>query len=157
MSLKIGDKAPSFSLPDQHGKNHSLADYAGSWLLIYFYPKDATPGCTIEACAFRDDHEAAMQAGINVVGVSTDSVASHAKFAAKQRLPFTLLADIDKSMVNDYGVWTKKKFMGREYLGTMRHSFLVDPDGRIAKIYEQVKPAAHAKEVVADVTGMESR
>lgn len=98
-----------------------------------------------------------MQAGINVVGVSTDSVASHAKFAAKQRLPFTLLADIDKSMVNDYGVWTKKKFMGREYLGTMRHSFLVDPDGRIAKIYEQVKPAAHAKEVVADVTGMESR
>lgn len=154
MSLEIGAKAPSFSLPDQDGKIHKLSDYSGKWLLLYFYPKDATPGCTIEACSFRDSFQATREAGIAVVGVSVDSVASHAKFATRHKLPFTLLADQEKKMVEAYGVWGKKKFMGREYLGTSRNSFLIRPDGKIAKIYENVKPASHAQEVIADVSTM---
>ena len=148
--LKPGDKAPEFALPDQDGKLHSLADYKGRSVLLYFYPKDDTPGCTTEACTIRDNIGAFEKGKIAVLGVSTDSVKSHGKFAKKYRLPFTLLADEDKKVVEAYGVWGKKKFMGREYLGTRRWSFLIGPDGRIVKVYESVKPAAHADEVLAD-------
>ncbi len=154
MPLTVGQKAPPFTLLDQKGDTHTLADYAGAWVLLYFYPKDDTPGCTKEACAFRDHFPAFKKLEATVFGISVDSVKSHAKFAEKFTLPFTLLADPEKTMVNAYGVWGKKKFMGREYLGTMRTSFLIDPKGTIAKIYDQVKPELHAEEVVADLKKM---
>ena len=140
-------KAPDFTLPDQTGKEHSLSDYTGRWVLLYFYPKDDTPGCTKEACGIRDNFAAFKRKGIVVLGVSTDSVKSHGKFV----LPFTLLADEDKKVVELYGVWGKKKFMGREYLGTLRNSYLIGPDGKIQKIYEGVKPEEHAAEVLEAV------
>jgi thioredoxin-dependent peroxiredoxin len=149
--LREGDKAPAFSVPDQDGRTRTLDEYAGEWLLLYFYPKDDTPGCTTEACTFRDEFEAFDDAGVTVVGVSTDSVKSHGKFALKHKLPFTLLADEEKKIVEAYGVWGKKKFLGREYMGTNRRSFLIDPKGKIAKVYEIVRPAQHAQEVLADV------
>lgn len=149
-TLKEGSKAPDFTLQDQDGKAHTLSSYAGKWVLLYFYPKDDTPGCTKEACTIRDSYERFKRSTLVVLGVSTDSVKSHQKFREKHSLPFTLLADVDKSVVRAYGVWGKKKFMGREYMGTSRMSFLIDPDGKIAKVYEKVKPAAHAAEVLAD-------
>ncbi len=151
MNLSIGDAAPEFSLPDQDGVVHTLSEAQGTWLLLYFYPKDATPGCTVEAQTIRDSWPDFTGSNITVFGISADSVASHKKFAEKQGLPFTLLADEKKEMVNAYGVWGKKKMMGREYDGIFRTSFLVSPDGTIAKIYEQVKPAEHAREVLKDV------
>ena len=151
MKLKIGDKAPPFSLPDQNGTPHSLKDYKGKWVLLYFYPKDNTPGCTVEACTIRDTYGDFENMGTIVLGVSTDSVASHGKFADKYDLPFPLLADEQKELVKAYGVWGKKKFLGREYMGTNRMSFLIDPAGKIAKVYESVKPPKHAKEVLEDL------
>ncbi len=151
MNVTIGKKAPDFSLQDQAGKTHSLKDYAGKWVLIYFYPKDDTPGCTKEACMLRDNFPSFKKMDIQVFGVSVDSVKSHAKFAEKYELPFTLLADENKDMVNAYGVWAKKKFMGREYMGTLRQSVLIDPSGNVAKVYEEVKPADHAEEVLIDL------
>jgi peroxiredoxin Q/BCP len=147
----VGETAPEFSLKDQEGKTHRLADYAGKWVLLYFYPKDDTPGCTKEACALRDRFADFGASGAVVLGVSADSAKSHAKFAEKYGLPFTLLADEDRGAVNAYGVWGKKKFMGREYMGISRTSFLIGPDGVIRKIYEGVKPEAHAAEVLADL------
>jgi peroxiredoxin Q/BCP len=152
--LKTGDKAPAFTLSDQDGKTRSLADYAGKWVLLYFYPKDDTPGCTTEACGFRDNLPKFKKGKVEVLGASADTVKSHGKFAAKFKLPFTLLSDPEKTLVNDYGVWQKKKFMGREYMGIMRWSFLIDPKGRIAKIYDNVKPAEHPAEVLADVAAL---
>lgn len=154
MSPSVGSAAPTFSLPDQTGKIHSLADYAGKWVLLYFYPKDDTPGCTTEACSIRDNWPKFKKAGVVVLGVSVDPVKSHAKFAEKYELPFTLLADEKKELVKAYGVWGQKKFMGRDYMGTFRTSFLIGPDGKIAKVYEDVKPADHAEEVLADVKAM---
>jgi len=151
MKLSVGDKAPVFSLPDQEGKIHDLKDYKGEWVLLYFYPKDDTPGCTKEACMLRDNFPAFKKLQVHVFGASVDSVKKHAKFAEKYELPFMLLADEEKTLVNDYGVWGKKKFMGREYLGISRVSFLIDPSGNIAKIYEDVKPAEHAQEVLEDI------
>ncbi len=153
-TLKTGSRAPAFSLPDQEGKNHALKDYAGSWVLLYFYPKDDTPGCTTEACVLRDTFPKFKKLRVAVLGVSVDSVKSHGKFAKKFDLPFTLLSDEKKETVADYGVWGKKKFMGREYMGTKRWSFLIGPDGKIAKIYEDVKPANHAEEVLADLKAL---
>lgn len=146
-----GLSAPNFALADQDGKDHSLKDYAGKWVLLYFYPKDDTPGCTIEACTIRDQFKDFTNIGVEVVGISTDSVASHKKFATSYNLPFTLLADVNKEMVGVYGVFGEKKFMGRTYMGTKRASFLIDPKGKIAKVYEKVKPLAHAAEVIADL------
>jgi peroxiredoxin Q/BCP len=154
MHLNVGDKAPDIALPDQDGNVRRLSDLKGKTVLLYFYPKDDTPGCTAEACAFRDEFASLKRAGVEVIGVSTDPPAKHAKFAAKYELPFTLLADEDKDAVKAYGVWGLKKFMGREYLGTRRVSFLIGPDGRIAKIYDKVKPAAHAEEVLADAKAL---
>lgn len=152
MLLKVGDQAPDFTLPDQSGANQSLSDYRGQWVLLYFYPKDDTPGCTTEACGIRDRFPKFK--GVKVLGVSVDSVASHDKFAHKYHLPFTLLADEAKQVVNLYGVWVKKNFMGKEYMGTARTSFLIDPQGNIAKIYEQVKPAEHAGQVIEDLSAL---
>lgn len=146
-----GQQAPEFTLPDQDGKEHSLKEYRGSWTLLYFYPKDDTTGCTKEACAIRDGFPDFGRINAQVLGVSVDSVESHKKFAEKYSLPFTLLADEGKKVVNLYGVWGKKQMMGREYLGTMRTSFLIDPEGKIAKVYENVKPDAHAQEVLEDI------
>ena len=148
---KLKQKAPAFSLPDQEGKMRTLKDYLGKWVALYFYPKDDTPGCTAEACSFRDSFPKLKRAGIVVLGVSTDPVKKHAKFAEKYSLPFTLLSDEEKTVVEEYGVWTKKKLMGREYMGALRMTFLIDPEGTIAKIYEDVDPDDHAEEILADV------
>jgi thioredoxin-dependent peroxiredoxin len=146
-----GKAAPAFSLPDQDGKTHTLGDYKGKWVLLYFYPKDDTPGCTVEACTIRDQFKDFKKIGAEVIGISTDSVKSHKKFADAYELPFTLLADVNKEMVGEYGVFGEKKFMGRTYMGTKRTSFLIDPKGKVAKVYEKVKPLAHAAEVIADL------
>jgi len=157
MDAIVGKKAPAFTLMDQDGKPHSLSQYAGKWVLLYFYPKDDTPGCTVEACMIRDVWAKFKKAGAVVLGVSTDAVKSHAKFADKYDLPFTLLSDADKKVVEKYGVWAQKKFMGRTYMGTLRSSFLIGPDGKIAKVYENVKPAMHAAEVLSDLATLKGR
>ena len=151
MTLKQGAEAPSFSLPDQDGKVHGLKDYRGKWVLLYFYPKDNTSGCTKEACAIRDEFPRFGKLDAVVLGVSKDSVESHGRFADKHGLPFTLLSDADTKVQRAYGAWRKKKMAGREYMGTFRMSFLIDPDGKIAKVYEKVKPAEHAAEVLEDL------
>jgi len=151
MKLSAGQKAPDFTLPDQNGKEHTLSDYKGQRVLIYFYPKDDTPGCTKEACNFRDNMSSFKKSKIQIFGISIDPVKRHAKFAEKFELPFPLLSDEKKEVVEAYGVWAKKKFMGREYMGTLRMSFLIDPQGNIEKIYEQVKPDTHTQEVMGDV------
>ncbi|MGH7175695.1 MAG: thioredoxin-dependent thiol peroxidase [Minisyncoccia bacterium] len=151
---QAGEKAPEFTLQDQDGKEHSLKDYRGKWVLLYFYPKDDTPGCTIEACAIRDQFKDFTKIGAVVLGCSTDSVASHKKFVEAYTLPFTLLSDPNKEVVGEYGVFGEKKFMGKTYVGTMRTSFLIDPDGKIAKVYEHVKPPTHAAEVIADLKSL---
>ncbi|OGI22194.1 MAG: peroxiredoxin [Candidatus Moranbacteria bacterium RIFCSPHIGHO2_01_FULL_55_24] len=152
--LKAKTVAPNFTLPDQDGKEHTLKEYRGKYVILYFYPKDDTPGCTKEACAFRDGFAKFKRAGISILGVSVDSAKKHAKFAEKYSLPFTLLADEGKEVVNLYGVWGKKKFMGREYMGTNRVSYLIDPKGKIAKVYVDVLPDEHADEVLADVKSL---
>ena len=151
---QIDHPAPQFSLHDQNGKEHSLADERGRWVLLYFYPKDDTPGCTKEACAIRDSFPDFKKLKITVFGVSVDTVASHKKFEEKYHLPFTLLADEKKEIVKAYGVWGKKKFMGHAYEGTLRTSFLIDPEGKIAKIYEDVNPVTHAGDVLKDLREM---
>lgn len=151
MIPKTGTIAPDFTLPDQSGGSHTLSSYQGKWVLLYFYPKDDTPGCTKEACAIRDADPDLSSLGAVVLGVSADSVSSHKKFAEKYNLMFPLLADENKEVVNAYGVWGVKKFMGREYEGIMRTSFLINPEGVIAKVYEGVKPETHATEVLADL------
>jgi peroxiredoxin Q/BCP len=148
----IGEKAPVFTLPDQNGVEHSLSQYAGKWVVLYFYPKDDTPGCTKEACNFRDNFAVLKKAKVVAMGVSVDSVKKHAKFVEKYSLPFTLLSDEQKEVVEDYGVWGKKKFMGREYDGILRTTFLIDPQGIIAKVYENVKPNEHAEAILRDAT-----
>jgi thioredoxin-dependent peroxiredoxin len=149
LSLKEGDVAPEFSAATNGGGNISLADLRGKNVILYCYPKDDTPGCTKEACAFRDHFSELKKRGAVVLGVSTDSARSHDKFAEKFKLPFTLLADEDKKIVQAYGVWGEKSFMGRKYLGTHRVTFLIGPDGRIQKIWPWVKPEEHAAEVLA--------
>ena len=144
-------KAPEFTLPDQNDALHTLADYSGKWLIIYFYPKDSTPGCTKEACNFRDGRDVLEQAGAGVVGISKDSVASHKKFAEKHGLNFTLLSDESTNTIKAYGSWGKKKFMGREYEGILRNTYLISPDGEIVKTYEGVNPATHIGEVLKDL------
>ena len=149
IKLKEGDKAPDFEAPTNGGGRISLADFKGKHVVLYFYPRDDTPGCTKEACAFRDHFAAFKKKGAVVLGVSVDSVKAHDKFADKFRLPFPLVSDEDKKIVQAYGVWGEKSFMGRKYLGTHRVTFLIGPDGRIKKIWPQVKPEEHAEEVLA--------
>ncbi len=152
LKLKVGDRAPVFTAATSGGGKSSLADFLGSHVILYFYPRDDTPGCTKEACAFRDHFGDFKKKGAVVLGVSTDPVKSHDKFVEKFQLPFTLLADEDKKIVEAYGVWGQKSFMGRKYMGTYRVTFLIGPDGRIRKIWPDVKPAEHAAEVLAAIT-----
>ena len=151
LTLKEGDVAPPFTALTQTGDKVSLADFLGQSVVLFFYPKDDTPGCTKEACNFRDNYDAFQRAGAVVLGVSTDPVKSHTKFVNKFNLPFTLLADEDKRIVQAYGVWGEKMFMGRKYFGTHRVTFLIGSDGRIKKIWPNVKPEEHAKEVLAAI------
>jgi peroxiredoxin Q/BCP len=151
LKLREGDPAPAFSAATNGGGRVSLADFKGKAVVLYFYPRDDTPGCTKEACAFRDHFAAFERKGAVVLGVSVDPVKAHDKFVAKFKLPFTLMADEDKQIVTAYGVWGQKSFMGRKYLGVHRVTFLIGPDGRIRKIWPLVKPEAHAAEVLAEL------
>ncbi len=145
--LQVGDKAPDFTLEDQAGKSHSLNDYKGKQTLFYFYPKDNTPGCTAEACSLRDNIEDLKADGLEVVGVSADSVKSHAGFAEKYQLPFTLLADPDHKIIEPWGVWAEKNMYGRKYMGIVRASFIIGPDLKVQAVWPKVSPLKHVKEV----------
>jgi peroxiredoxin Q/BCP len=147
--------APNFTLPDQNNINHSLSDYHEKWTVVYFYPKDDTPGCTQEACSFRDGREELERHGIVVLGISADSVASHKKFADKHDLNFTLLSNPDKKVIEAYGALGEKSMFGKRYLGILRNTYLVNPDGNIAKVYEKVKPADHAIQILKDITKLQ--
>jgi len=149
MVLEVGILAPEFSLPDENEYIHNLKNYIGKTVLLYFYPKDDTPGCTTEACNFRDDYSAYQDADVVILGVSPDSPKKHAKFKAKYELPFSLLADIDHHVCDLYGVWGPKKYMGREYEGVYRTTYLIGPDGVIQHVFEDVKPADHSVEILA--------
>jgi peroxiredoxin Q/BCP len=150
--LKEGDPAPLFTAPTNGSGTLSLSDLRGKNVVLFFYPKDNTPGCTIEACGIRDQFEELKKAGAVVLGVSTDSVKSHDKFIKKFQLPYALLADVDKKIVKDYGVWTQQSFMGFKYMGTSRMTFLIGADGCIRKIWPKVKPQNHAAEILAALT-----
>ena len=146
--LKEGDPAPAFTAATNGGGKVSLADFKGKSVILYFYPRDNTPGCTKEACAFRDHFAQFQKKGAVVLGVSTDSMKSHDKFIAKFNLPFTLLADEDRKIIEAYGVWGQKSFLGKKFLGIHRITFLIGPDGSIKKIWPKVKPEKHAEEVL---------
>ena len=149
MPIAAGFPAPDFSLPDENGTVRSLSEFKGRTVVLYFYPKDDTPGCTTEACEFRDAYAEYEKAGIIILGVSPDAPKSHVKFKSKYSLPFPLLADVDHTICLAYGVWGLKKYMGREYDGVFRTTFLIGPDGTIRKVFEGVKPAGHAAEVLS--------
>ena len=151
LKLREGDPAPDFTAPTSGGGTASLSGFKGKHVVLYFYPRDDTPGCTKEACGFRDAYDDFRKVGAVILGVSTDPVKSHEKFINKFKLPFTLVADEDKSIVEKYGVWGQKSFMGRKYMGIHRVTFLIDPKGRIKKIWPSVKPEAHAAEVLAAI------
>jgi peroxiredoxin Q/BCP len=144
----VGDQAPEVALPDDEGTIHRLADRRGGWTLVYFYPEDDTSGCTTEACQFRDLHPLLSGEGLEVWGISPDDAASHARFRAKFELPFSLLVDEDHAIAERYGAWGVKKNYGREYMGLIRSSFLVAPDGRIAHVWPRVKADGHAAQVL---------
>ncbi len=148
-TLKVGDPAPPFAAPGSGGGTIKLADFKGKHVVLYFYPRDDTPGCTKEACAFRDHYAAFQKRGVVVLGVSTDPVKSHDKFVRKFELPFPLLADTEKEIVTAYGVWGEKSFMGRKYMGTNRVTFLIGLDGTIKRIWPKVEPITHAEEILA--------
>lgn len=148
MVLQPGTQAPEFTLQDENGVERKLSDYRGQPLVLFFYPKDDTPGCTTEVCNFRDDYTAYQEAGLTILGVSPDTVKSHTKFKTKFDLPFTLLADEGHRVCDAYGVWGPKKFMGREYEGVLRTTYLIDKDGVISHVFENVKPADHSVEVL---------
>ena len=149
--LDVGDKAPAFSLEDQSGKTVKLSDFKGRKVVVYFYPKDDTPGCTREACAFRDEHSALRKAGAVVLGVSPDSGPSHAKFAGKYKLSFPLLADTDHSVSEKFGAWGEKTLYGRKFMGIIRSTFLVDEAGKVARVWPKVKVDGHVDQVLEAV------
>lgn len=149
MSISVNQPAPGFTLADETGTQRSLSDYAGKAVVLYFYPKDDTPGCTTEACAFRDDYHVYDEAGVVILGVSPDSPQSHTKFKEKYHLPFPLLADEDHQVAEAYGAWGLKKMMGREYEGILRSTVLIGADGKVRKVFENVKPDGHSAEVLA--------
>ena len=147
--LEVGDEAPRVALPDETGAVHDLADQRGRWTILYFDPADDTTGCTTEACQFRDLHEDIVSSDADVWGVSPDGAASHGRFKTKYGLPFTLLSDVDHGVADAYGAWGPKRVYGKESIGLIRSSFLIDPDGRIARVWPKVKADGHATEVVA--------
>jgi peroxiredoxin Q/BCP len=144
---EVGDRAPAFTLPDQSGEPVKLSDFKGKAVVLYFYPKDDTPGCTREACSFRDEHSALVKAGAVVLGVSPDSTASHQKFAGKFKLPFPLLADTDHTVSEKYGAWGEKSLYGRKFMGITRSTFLIGKDGKVARVWPKVKVDGHVDEV----------
>jgi len=150
-------RAPNFSLPDQNSTIRTLADYAGKWLVLYFYPRDDTPGCTTEACNFRDERDAIAEFGnAEIVGISKDTVHAHKKFVDKYGLNFTLLSDPEHQTIEAYDSWKLKKFMGREFMGTERNTFIISPDGNIAKEYRGVDPKKHAAEIITDLKRLQT-
>jgi peroxiredoxin Q/BCP len=149
MGVSVGQAAPPFSAQDQNGATVSLAQLAGKYVVLYFYPKDDTPGCTVEACAFRDEHSTLQAEGAVVLGVSPDDAKSHTKFISKYSLPFSLLADTDNAVANAYGAWGEKSMYGRTYMGIIRSTFLIGPDGVVKHVWPKVKPDGHSDEVLA--------
>jgi len=149
MPISAGDPAPDFTLADETGALRKLSDYRCKPVVLYFYPRDDTPGCTTEACSFRDGYSQYQQAGVVILGVSPDSSQEHIRFKEKYGLPFSLLADEGHIVCEHYGVWSLKKYMGREYEGVFRTTFLIDPQGKILKVFENVKPDGHADQVLA--------
>lgn len=147
--LRENTQAPDFSLPDETGVIHTLSQYSSRNVVLYFYPKDDTPGCTTEACNFRDDYSAYVDSNVVILGVSPDSPKSHARFKAKYQLPFSLLSDEDHKVLELYGAWGKKKMYGKEYDGVLRTTYLIGKDGKILKVFENVKPADHSAEILA--------
>lgn len=149
--MNIGDKAPDFLGKDENGKDIHISDYKGKKVVIYFYPKDSTPGCTTEACNLRDNYSELIKQGYAVIGVSIDNEASHRKFIEKNNLPFTLIADTDKKLVQEFGVWGEKQMYGRSYMGTLRTTFIVDEDGTISKIItpKEIKVKEHAAQILS--------
>ncbi|MDB5154571.1 MAG: thioredoxin-dependent thiol peroxidase [Mucilaginibacter sp.] len=145
---KQGDKAPNFTAKDQNGKTVSLSDFIGKNVILYFYPKDDTPGCTAEACSFRDNYQSLLGKGFAVIGVSTDDEKSHKKFESKYGLPFPLIADPDKQIVESYGVWVEKNMYGKKYMGTARTTFLIDTNGTIAKVIDKVDTKNSSQQVI---------
>lgn len=143
--------APLFQLPDQMGKMHSLSEYKGKWVVLYFYPKDDTPGCTKEACNFRDSSVEFKKLGVIILGISKDSVTSHKKFAEKYHLNFPILSDESKEVIKAYNAWGMKKFMGKEFEGVKRTTTLIGPDGSVKKVYENVNPLIHANQILSDI------
>jgi len=157
MTLEQGIFAPDFTLMDEERRARSLSDFRGKFVVLYFYPKDDTPGCTKEACNFRDDYSAYQKAGVEIIGISPNTSESHAKFKEKYKLPFLLLADKDHHVCEQYRVWGRKKSMGREYFGVLRTTYLIEGDGKIARVYEGVKPAEHSREVLSDIEKISPR
>jgi peroxiredoxin Q/BCP len=149
--LKEGDPAPAFKGKDQDGNEISLEDFRGKRLVLYFYPKDNTPGCTAEACNLRDNYQQFLEKGFDVVGVSADSEESHRRFIDKQHLPFRLIADTDKTILKDYGAWGEKKLYGRTYMGILRKTFVISPGGNIEKIIEKVKTKEHSQQIFKEL------
>ncbi|MEM8545058.1 MAG: thioredoxin-dependent thiol peroxidase [Cyanobacteria bacterium P01_H01_bin.119] len=154
MTLSVGDPAPDFTLPDGNGNPVQLSNFHGNWVVLYFYPRDNTPGCTKEACGFRDAYGDYQKLDGVVLGVNTDDAKAHTKFSAKYSLPFPLLTDADGKVAADYGSYGLKKFMGKEYMGISRSTFIIGPDGALKKIYRKVKPEPHAAEVLADLASL---
>jgi peroxiredoxin Q/BCP len=148
MALKVGSKAPDFKIPDQDGNIVKLSDFKGKKIVLYFYPKDQTPGCTAQSCNLRDNYKLLQKKGYEVIGVSTDSEKSHRNFIAKQNLPFTLLADVDKTLHEKYGTWAEKSMYGRTYMGTLRTTFIIDEAGKIEEIIEKVKTKTHTEQIL---------
>ena len=149
--LNIGDHAPNFTLKDKNGNDVSLSDFIGKRVVLYFYPKDNTPGCTRQACAFAGAYKQFEAKGVEVVGISKDSVASHVKFAEKYDLPFILLSDPDRVAIEAYGVWQEKKMCGKVSMGVVRTTFIIDEDGNIEKIMPKVKPDTNAADILAEL------
>ncbi len=151
MPLQVNDPAPGFCLPDEEGREHCLEAYRGRPVVLYFYPKDNTPGCTTEALGFKENYDRFAQAGVVVLGVSPDDAASHRRFKAKHGLPFPLLSDPERRVLTAYEAWGPKKMYGREYMGVLRKTYIIGPDGRIRKIYPKVRPKGHAQQVWDDL------
>ena len=154
MSLSVGDKIPDLTLPANGGREVGFKDYKGKKLVVYFYPKDNTPGCTQEGQDYRDLYKQFQKAGADIVGISKDSVKSHDNFVAKYEFPFTLLADENHSVAESYGVWGEKSMYGKKYMGVERTTFIIDGEGKIRKIFRKVKPAGHAEEVKSALAGL---
>ena len=149
--LNIGDQAPELDIKDQSGKVHKIADYQGKKVILYFYPKDMTPGCTTQSCDLRDNYESLKADGFEVIGVSADDETRHQKFIEKHDLPFNLLADVDKELLNRYGVWGEKKFMGKIYDGIHRTTFIIDEKGKVENIIKKVKTKIHTEQIRAEL------